>query len=441
MVASGPSSNYDEADFNHGLLASDTPSIPPSGQVARFIDELFTVTDGFSGVFRLTSTSEIAVVGLRARVNSRGELKITTTPPSNEADAATSAATYFSHIVDSAGWSTQFVLFSGQPGAASSGTLQFRSQSGEELNLVLEQASSDQLYVTNSGDGSISVVDLSSGAVVDTIGVGTNPALVSVLPSLNRVYIGDLSESTIHVINTTTREVVTPITLSRPSGGGDVNTASQTLFFLDLSDESPGTNMHVIDASTNTETADIPIGSDLSDIRIDAAANRGYVTDFTEGVQVIDLADNAVLNTIAVGNSPHGLAIDSEANIVYVTQVEGESVSVIDVEAGVIVDVISVGRVPQWIALNAARTKAYVTNEEDGTVTVIDTDTRIATNTISVGEKPFFILIDPNTDIAYVTNNGSNTVSVIDTESDTVVDTISVGTEPLGLAIITSSAQ
>ena len=304
------------------------------------------------------------------------------------------------------------------------------------------QAPSDQLYVTNSGDGSISVVDLtSSAAVVDTIRVGTNPLLVSVLPSLNRAYVGDFSENAIHVINTTTREAVGSITLSRPSGGGDVDPASRTLFVLDLGNGSPGTNMHVIDASTNTETADIPIGTDLSDIRIDPAANRGYVTDFTEGVKVIDLADNTVLNTIGVGNGPHGLAIDSDESIVYVTQVEGESVSVIDVEAGVIVDVIPVGRVPQWIALNASRTKAYVTNEEDGTVSVIDTDTRIATNTIAVGKNPFFILIDPRTDIAYVSNNGSNTVSILDTKSDTVVDTVNVGTEPIGLAIVPRSAQ
>lgn len=116
-------------------VASDTLSVPPSGQVARFIDELFTVPDGFSGVLRVTSTSDIAVVGLRARVNSRGELKITTTPPSNESSAASSAATYFPHIVDSGGWSTQFILFSGTAGQSSSGTVGFLGQDGSGLEL------------------------------------------------------------------------------------------------------------------------------------------------------------------------------------------------------------------------------------------------------------------------------------------------------------------
>ena len=38
---------------------------------------------------------------------------MTTTPPSIETGASTMADRYFAHIVDSRGWSTQFILFSG----------------------------------------------------------------------------------------------------------------------------------------------------------------------------------------------------------------------------------------------------------------------------------------------------------------------------------------
>ena len=78
-----------------------TLSLPPSGQVARFVDQIFSLPDNFAGVLRLTSTGEVAIVGLRLRINERGEVKITTTPPSNETDASTTAETFFPHIVDS----------------------------------------------------------------------------------------------------------------------------------------------------------------------------------------------------------------------------------------------------------------------------------------------------------------------------------------------------
>ena len=121
-----------------GALAAPpgTLTIPPSGQVSRFIDEFFdSLPPHFSGVLRVTSTADVAVVGLRLRYNRRGELKMTTTPPSDETRASTMGDRFFPHIVDSAGWSTQFILFSGTAGEASSGTLSFIDTTGEPWDL------------------------------------------------------------------------------------------------------------------------------------------------------------------------------------------------------------------------------------------------------------------------------------------------------------------
>ena len=121
-----------------GTLAAPpaTLPLPPSGQEARFIDEFFdSLQPNFSGVLRVTSTAEVAIVGLRLRYNRRGELKMTTIPPSIETDPPTTADRFFAHIVDSRGWSTQFILFSGTAGQASSGTLSFIDTAGESWDL------------------------------------------------------------------------------------------------------------------------------------------------------------------------------------------------------------------------------------------------------------------------------------------------------------------
>ena len=121
-----------------GTLAAPpaTLPLPPSGQEARFIDEFFdSLPPNFSGVLRVTSTAEVAIVGLRLRYNRRGELKMTTIPPSIETDPPTTADRFFAHIVDSRGWSMQFILFSGTAGQASSGTLSFIDTAGEPWDL------------------------------------------------------------------------------------------------------------------------------------------------------------------------------------------------------------------------------------------------------------------------------------------------------------------
>ena len=46
------------------------------------------------------------------------------TAPVSEAASSLSTPLYFPHVVDSGGYSTQFILFSGQPGPSLSGTFQ-----------------------------------------------------------------------------------------------------------------------------------------------------------------------------------------------------------------------------------------------------------------------------------------------------------------------------
>ena len=118
-----------------GSLAAPpaTLALPPSGQIARFVDEIFALPDNFSGVLRVTSTGGVAMVALRLRVNERGEVKMTTTSPSNEMDPPTSEDRFFAHLADSGGWSTQFILFSRTAGQNSSGTLSLTDALGEPL--------------------------------------------------------------------------------------------------------------------------------------------------------------------------------------------------------------------------------------------------------------------------------------------------------------------
>ncbi len=135
-------------------VAPVTLPLPPSGQVARFLDEIFDSLPGdFSGVLRVTSTADVAIVGLRLRINDLGELKMTTTSPSDETGASTMMDRYFPHIVDSAGWSTQFILFSGTAGQASSGTLSYFDTGGEPFVFAPGLTAGTQLSVSTLAAG------------------------------------------------------------------------------------------------------------------------------------------------------------------------------------------------------------------------------------------------------------------------------------------------
>jgi hypothetical protein len=75
-------------------------------------------------------------VGLRERVNERGDFLITSTTPVNESTVATITETLFPHFADSRGYSTQLIFFSTTPGS-SSGRLGLVCQNGQTVNLLL----------------------------------------------------------------------------------------------------------------------------------------------------------------------------------------------------------------------------------------------------------------------------------------------------------------
>jgi hypothetical protein len=126
-------------DLSGASLAGTTITLGGNAQLAAFLTEipgLQSLSLPIQGSLRITSTSPIAVLGLRSRSNERGDFLITTTPPIAENDSPAQEL-FFPHFVDSGGYSTQFILFNGITGRSVNGTLRFFSQSGEPLSLKL----------------------------------------------------------------------------------------------------------------------------------------------------------------------------------------------------------------------------------------------------------------------------------------------------------------
>jgi hypothetical protein len=121
-------------------LPPASATVPGNGQVAKFIHDFFpTIAFPFKGTVRISGggAGGLSVVGLRGRYNERGDFLITTTPPTNEAVAASAAESLFPHLVNGGGYTTQFILFSGTAGQASTGNLLFLKQDGTPLNLTV----------------------------------------------------------------------------------------------------------------------------------------------------------------------------------------------------------------------------------------------------------------------------------------------------------------
>jgi pimeloyl-ACP methyl ester carboxylesterase len=121
-----------------------TVTIPSNGQVATFIQQVGgfeKIQAPFKGVLRISTTSSpsgIVAVALRGRTNERGDYIVTTAVPVDESRSPVAAQFFFPHLADGGGYVTEFVLFSGSAGQATSGILRFFTQAGEPLTLSIK---------------------------------------------------------------------------------------------------------------------------------------------------------------------------------------------------------------------------------------------------------------------------------------------------------------
>jgi YVTN family beta-propeller protein len=215
-----------------------------------------------------------------------------------------------------------------------------------------------------------------------------------------------------------------------PGGGGapsGIAFSPDGSFALVASNDS-GT-VSVINTSTNTVTATIPVGSP-SGVAISPDGSFAYVTGIGEGgpVSVINTKTFAVTATITVGAFPVGVAISPDGSFAYVTNSGGNTVSVIKTSTNTVTATISVGNTPSGVAISPDGSFAYVTCERSNAVYVIDTKTNTVTATISLG-FPIWIAFSPDGSLAYVVNGITNvppyeSVSVINTRTNAVIANI-----------------
>jgi hypothetical protein len=126
-------------DLNGGPQASTSVAIAANGQAAFFLRDLFpSLPAAFKGILRVTTSgSGLSVTGLRARFNGRGDFLFTSAAPVNESMSATSATTIVPHFLDGGGFTSEFNLFSGSAGQATSGHLRFYRGDASPLTLTL----------------------------------------------------------------------------------------------------------------------------------------------------------------------------------------------------------------------------------------------------------------------------------------------------------------
>ena len=97
----------------------------------------------------------------------------------------------------------------------------------------------EKIYVTNSNDNTVSVIDITTNTVIDTIPIGIEPFDIAYDRDNQRMYVSNGGDSTVSVINTTTNTVdPTPITVGSAPYGIAYDLVSDRMYVANSLDDT-----------------------------------------------------------------------------------------------------------------------------------------------------------------------------------------------------------
>jgi YVTN family beta-propeller protein len=319
-----------------------------------------------------------------------------------------------------------------QPGVAIIPSDLAVSPDGSRLYVLDRYEISDDLTTLIPDSGGLTVIDITTGAVVKSMVLAEDPVSVAVNPVDGRVYVVSQGSSVVTVIDPDTNDVTNII----PGGGVDpwavsISPDGTRTYVVD----SLGM-MTVIDTSTNMVTGTAPLSFGYAyDVAFSGDGTHAFVSTNDSGeikvVSVVPATPQPVSNTVTdtIDLALSGAAFSPDGKLMYATSPNLGTVSVIDTETKAVLHTVDLGRYAAGVDISPDGKTLYVTKLNPGTgpgsLLVIDTETYEIRATVTLDRDPEVVVVSPDGSRVYVADRAVG-VYVIDAASNTIIKTIPI---------------
>ncbi|MDB5031396.1 gliding motility-associated C-terminal domain-containing protein [Mucilaginibacter sp.] len=287
-------------------------------------------------------------------------------------------------------------------------------------------------YIANSGDGTISLIDVRTNTLTNTLPVGSNPFEVSVTPGGAWLYISNPDANMVSVLNTTTNAIEKTITVGYQPVDLVVSPDGTTVYVVNSGDNT----VSIINTATKTVTGliSLPSFGRLGAIAISPDGNKIYIGSTSVSKLAVVNTTTHSTSVISLGTigASYGVTVSPDGRTVYVG---AGMLVVVNAATNSVITTINTGFAPYHIAITSNGLYVYVTNANSNTVSVVNTATNTIVTNISVYIQPQNLVLSADDGSLYVINYRSNLVSVINTSSNTLLTNIPVGYFPRGAVI------
>ena len=179
-------------------------------------------------------------------------------------------------------------------------------------------AQSCMIYVSNSGDGTVSVIDTSNNSVIATIPVRDEPAGLAINPNGTRVYVANTSSNRVSVIDTSTHQVLVDIVSPQNPTNVVVSSDGTRVYVANAGNRGFPMSFSVIDTVSNTVIATATTLTTVlhASFQMPTEPTKEIVcgtfiytaNSDSNTINVTDVYTKNTVATIIVGKQPKGLA-------------------------------------------------------------------------------------------------------------------------------------
>jgi YVTN family beta-propeller protein len=279
--------------------------------------------------------------------------------------------------------------------------------------------------------GSVDVVPASAPNTVSAaVPVGVDPFGVAVDNRSNEVFVSNTGSGNLTVINGSTDLPIGSIGVGVEPMGVAYDPADQEIFVANLGSD----NVSVVQVSTLSVVATINVGSAPIGVAYDPATGDVFVADSASyAVSVLSAATNRVVATVTVGMGPYGVAVDNATDNIYVSNEGSSNVSVIQASSDAIVASIPVvvpgGALLQGLAYDGNTGEVWVGAGNSFLVLLNTTSESMA---FVYSTDPAGVAYDPDNGAVCYTNTDNATFECM-TSASTATTTVPVTFTESGL--------
>lgn len=154
-----------------------------------------------------------------------------------------------------------------------------------------------------------------------------------------------------------------------------------------------------------------------------ANTNFVAVSGYENQVVIIDFTSHKITKEKTFQSHLGGITANKEGNLLFVINIDKSQVLELDANTLEILNTYPTGKGPDGIGISANNKKLFVTNTEDGSISVIDLESK-KTKELKTGGKPE--LVHPNHDnsLLFISNFLNNKIHIVDSEKGEIIKEI-----------------